>query len=475
MTHHAPLFPARPALFTRIAAYAEALTAAEVGLDAEESCATLRRGFDIGLPDEGRPVDEVIDDLINAAEPGLVGSTREGFLAWVIGGSSEAGVAADWLTGFWGQNGGIYQTSPAAAMAEEACERWLLDLLDLPRESSIGFVTGATMASFVGLAVGRNEVLRRAGHDIARGLQAAPRITVLVGADAHVSNHAALRYLGLGSDNVIEVPATAEGVMDTNALRAAASTVAGPAIVVAQAGHIHSGAFDDFEAVADVAEALGGWLHVDGAFGLWARAVAELRPLCRGLERADSWSLDGHKWLQVPYDSGFAIVRDRAAHARSMAKVAGYLNIVEGEGRNPADYAPELSRRARGFAVWTMLQTLGRNGLVAMVRRHCAAARELALHCVRMDGVDMVAPVVLNQVALDFGPYTRAVCDSLNAEGDFFLRTAEWRGRTILRISFAGEASDVVTAARLADRIESVLARLARESSADPAIMRPVS
>ena len=458
MTHQAQLVPVRAALFSRIAAYAEAIAAVDVKLDAEESREALRRGFDLDLPERSRDADRVIEDLIRAAEPGLVGSTREGFLAWVIGASAPAGVAADWLAAFWGQNAGIYQTSPAAAVAEEVCEAWLLDLLDLPRESSIGFVTGATMASFVGLAAARYEVMRRAGYDVSRGLQNAPEVTILIGADAHVSNHAALRYLGFGSDNLVEVPATAEGVMHPDALRAAASGIEGPAIVVAQAGHIHSGAFDDFDTAADVAAQLGGWLHVDGAFGLWARAVDELRPLCRGLERADSWALDGHKWLQVPYDCGFAIVRDRAAHARAMAKTAGYLNEAEGDGRHPALYVPELSRRARGFAVWAMLQSLGREGIVELVRRHCAAARELALRCLRMEGVGVLNPVVLNQLSLDFGPRTQAVCDAINAEGDFLLRTAVWRGRTILRVSFSGEGSDVATAHRLADRIEAALA-----------------
>ena len=188
----------------------------------------------------------------------------------------------------------------------------------------------------------------------------------------------------------------------------------------------------------------------------------------RGLKRADSWALDGHKWLQVPYDSGFAIVRDRAAHARAMAKTAGYLNEAEDDGRHPALYVPELSRRARGFAVWAMLQSLGREGLVERVRRHCAAARELALRCMRMEGVGVVNPVVLNQLALDFGPRTQSVCDAINEQGDFCLRTAEWRGRTILRVSFSGESSDVATAHRLADRIEAALAQISDDLGESP-------
>jgi glutamate/tyrosine decarboxylase-like PLP-dependent enzyme len=447
-------------LYAQLAAYAEATGQIRRPLDCDGSLDDLRKGFGGKLPDEGLPAPEVIERLIQAAEPGLVGSTKAGFLAWVIGASSEAGIAADWLTSLWGQNAGIFQTSPAAAVAEEACERWLLDLLDLPREASIGFVTGATMATFVGLAAARTGVLRRHGYDADRGVQNAPRISVLIGEDAHVSNFISLRHLGFGRDNVVQVEANSQGVMRPDALRAAAAGISGPAIIVTQAGHINTGAFDDCEAAADVAQSLGAWLHVDGAFGLWARSVEELAALTRGIERADSWAVDAHKWLQVPYDSGFAIVRDRKAHQRAMSKSAGYLNEEAGEGRNPADYNPELSRRARGFAVWAMLQTLGRNGIRAIVRNHCEAARELADRCARKGGVKVLNDVVLNQVALDLGPAAQSICDQINGTGDFFVRTAQWRGLTILRVSFCGEANDVSTARSLASRIETAVAEL---------------
>lgn len=445
-------------LYASVAAYAEAAELVRRPLDQEIALDELREGFGGQLPEDGRPMTEVIDQLIRAAEPGLVGSTRPGFLAWVIGASSQAGVAADWLTSLWGQNGGIFQTSPAAAASEEACERWLLDLLDLPRESSIGFVTGASMATFVGLAAARTEVLRRHGYDVERGVQNAPRIAVLIGEDAHISNFTALRHLGLGRDNFVRVEANSQGVMSPSALRAKAAGISGPAIIVAQAGHINSGAFDDFEVAADIAQSLGGWLHIDGAFGLWARSVEELAALTRGIERADSWAVDAHKWLQVPYDSGFAIVRDRKAHQRAMSKSAGYLNEEAGEGRNPADYNPELSRRARGFAVWAMLQTLGRNGITAIVRKHCEAARELADLCRRLAGVKILNDVVLNQVALDLGPAVQMICDRINETGDFFVRTAQWRGRTILRVSFCGEANDIAIARKLASCIGAAVA-----------------
>ena len=455
---HSAIGQSGASLLRHVAAYGDRYAADRRDLGGRASAPALRRGFDLGLPDKGRPSKAVLADLIDAAEPGLVGSTKAGFLSWVIGASHEAGVAADWLTSLWGQNAGLYQTSPAAAACEEVVGGWLLDLLDLPRESAVGFVTGATMASFTCLAAARSEVLRRAGYDVEEhGLQGAPRITVLIGEDAHVSNFAALRYLGLGKSNIVEIASNSEGVMRADALLAAAGKVSGPAIVVAQAGHIHSGAFDDFAGIADIARALGAWVHVDGAFGLWARSAPGRRMLAAHCELADSWALDGHKWLQTPYDSGFAIVRDAAAARRAMGKEAGYLNEAEGDGRSPSNYVPELSRRARGFAAWAMLQTLGRDGISFLVEQHCAAAARFASRCEAITGVTILNRVVLNQVALDLGPRTQAVCDALNATGRFFLRTADWRGRTILRVSFCGHPSGEDTADELADALHAIL------------------
>jgi len=426
----------------------------------------LRKLFDQPMLDGGRPADEVIDALIRAGEAGLVPSAHPGFMAWVVGSSHGAGAAADWLTSIWGQNAGIFQTSPAGAIVEEVCEKWLLELLDLPRESSVGFVTGATMATFVGLAAARGEVLRRAGYDLDElGLHDAPRIAILISGDAHIANRAALRFLGFGSRNVIEVEPTCAGVMDLSDLEAKAADISGPSIIVAQAGHINSGAFDNFEAVAEIASRAGAWLHVDGAFGLWARANEDLVHLTRGIEGADSWAVDGHKWLQVPYDSGFAIVRDRGAHERAMQKAAGYLNQSDEDGRNPSLYNPELSRRARGFPVWAMLQTLGRRGIADMVGVHCGAARHLAKRCERLEGVTVLNRVVLNQLALDLGGVTQDVCDRINQAGNFFLKTAAWRGRTVLRVSMIGNGCDVTTADRLADEIEAAIAQFRAEAS----------
>jgi len=425
----------------------------------------LRRLFDVGLPEAGRDAVAVLDDLIAASEPGLVGNTDPRFFAWVMGSSHPAGVAADWLTSIWGQNAGIFQTAPAAAIAEEVTAKWLIDLLDLPRKSSVGFTTGATMAAFICLAAARGEVLRRAGHDFDQdGLQGAPAVAVLVSEDAHASNFAALRYLGFGARNITRLPADRQGMLDVQALGAALAARKGPAIVLCQAGQINTGAFDRFGAIADLTAAHGAWMHVDGAFGLWARAVPELKALASGAERADSWAIDGHKWLQMPYDSGFAIVRDANAHRRAMDISASYLTESPGDGRNPTHFNPELSRRARAFAAWTMIQVLGRQGIAEIVQRHCACAALIAARCSDVEGIEVLNQVCLNQVVLSFhgneddrdaGALTQRMADALNATGRFFLRTAEWKGRRVLRISVIANGTDRAIAEELAKAIET--------------------
>jgi glutamate/tyrosine decarboxylase-like PLP-dependent enzyme len=448
----------------RAAAYGKRFRDTQRPLHPSADASELRRVFDVGLPEGGRDALAVLEDLIAATEPGLVGNTDPRFFAWVMGSSHPAGVAADWLTSIWGQNAGIFQTAPAAAIAEEVTAKWLLDLLELPRESSVGFTTGATMAAFICLAAARGEVLRRAGYDFdADGLQGAPGLAVLISADAHASNFAALRYLGFGARNLTRLPTDNQGVLDIQGLRAALAARTGPTIVVCQAGQINSGAFDRFDAIADLAAAHGAWVHVDGAFGLWARAVPELKALASGVERADSWSVDGHKWLQVPYDSGFAIVRDARAHRRAMDISASYLSESPGDGRNPTHYNPELSRRARGFAVWMMIQVLGRKGIAEMVRRHCACAALIAERCRAVDGIEVLNEVRLNQVVLCFrgdgddrgaDALAEKMADALNATGRFFLRTADWKGRRVLRISVISDSTDRGVAEELAGAIE---------------------
>ncbi|PHR01274.1 MAG: aspartate aminotransferase family protein [Sulfitobacter sp.] len=405
----------------------------------------LRRLFDIALPDKGRPAVDVINQLVHSSEQGLVGSTGDAFFGWVMGASNTVGIAADWLTSAWGQNSAIYQTAPSAAIAEEVAGKWLIDLLKLPAESSVAFTTGATMASFISLAAARGEVLRRHCWDLeAQGMFSAPEVKVYVSEEAHSSIFAVLRYLGFGHERLIRVAAIEDGAMSVADLEARLQDGGGPSIIIAQAGHINTGACDDFKAISSLAKKANAWLHIDGAFGLWAQSSAKLSYLCDGVDKADSWAVDGHKWIQVPYDSGYAIIKDKTAHCRAMATTAGYLNETVEDGRNPTHFAPELSRRARGFTVWAVLQHLGRQGISKIVEGNVYNARQLATHLKRAKGIRVLHKVYLNQLAVmfedDFGPssdLTLKVVTTLQEENRWFVKEAEWRGKTILRISFS--------------------------------------
>ncbi|TCK30548.1 glutamate/tyrosine decarboxylase-like PLP-dependent enzyme [Ancylobacter aquaticus] len=410
--------------------------------------------FDEALPEQGMAAPEVLAALVARAEPGLHASTGPRFFGWVIGNSHPVGVAADWLTAAWGQNTANHVAAPAAAAAETVAARWLLELLRLPAESSVGFVTGATMASFVALAAARGEVLARAGWDVeAQGLFGAPPVRVLIGEEAHASVFSALHYLGFGKASLIRVPADAQGVMQPAAFeeRLARDVPKGaPLIVVTQAGHIHSGVTDAHERLVPLARARGGWVHVDGAFGLWARACPTRAHLACGVEGADSWATDGHKWLQTPFDCGYAIVRNAAAHRRAMTIAASYLPPVSEHERDPSHYVPELSRRARGFATWALLRHFGRAGIAAMVERHCAQARLLAGLLAATPGITVLNEVALNQVAVRFGgeadiaagdTLTRATLAAVQEDGTCFAAGANWRGRWIMRLSVIGAST----------------------------------
>jgi glutamate/tyrosine decarboxylase-like PLP-dependent enzyme len=395
-------------------------------------------------PEAGRPAAEVIAQLAAATEPGLMSSTGARFFGWVIGASHEAGVAADWLASAWGQNAGNHVGAPAAAQAEAVTARWLLDILRLPAAASVGFTTGATMANFACLAAARNAQMRRAGWDVElAGLAGAPPLNVFIGDDAHATVFCALRYLGLGTATAHRIATDAQGRMDAKMLAARLAAAPGPAIVIAQAGQINTGAFDPVKDIAAACARAGAWLHVDGAFGLWARAEPGLAALADGLELADSWATDGHKWLQLPYDCGFAIVRDAEAHRRAMGISASYLPPSDALDYDPSQFVPELSRRARGFAAWAMLQTLGRSGIAEMVRRHCALARRLAARLEDVAEIEVLNDVVLNQVVLAFGSgpqeardaRTRAVIARLQHDNVCFAGGATWHERQVMRVS----------------------------------------
>lgn len=462
-------------LLRRIADYAGAYRAgAETRLHRPElNFADVQARFDMPTPESGAPADEVISELIALSEPGLAAMIGPRFFGWVIGGSHETGMAADWLVSTWGQNTGNAYATPAAAAVEETAGRWLLDLLDLPRDSSIGFVTGATMANFTCLAAARGEVLRRAGWDCeAQGLFGAPAINVVLGEEAHSTVFSALKYLGLGTERVIRVTIDEQGRMLPAAFEAAMRNVTGPTIAIAQAGHINSGAFDPLPEIAPVVREKGAWLHVDGAFGLWARATRGLAHLAQGVELADSWGTDGHKWLQTPYDCGYAIVRHREAHYRAMGIAASYL--PEGPDRHPADYTPELSRRARGFGTWAMIRALGREGVDEMVTRNCAQARRMAQRLSQSPDIEILNDVVLNQVAVRCGTdlddetanaLTQKAIARIQREGECFVGGAHWCGRQIIRVSVINAATTDADIDRGADAILSAW-RAEREAAA---------
>jgi len=414
--------------------------------------AAMLAAFEAPLPETGGDADAIIADLIDRATPGLRAMTGPRFFGWVIGSSHPTGVAADWLVSAWGQNAGNLIATPAAAAVEKVAADWLLELLDLPRESSVGFVTGATVANFVCLAAARSEVLRRAGWDVeADGMFGAPPVTVLIGADAHATVYSGLKYLGLGAKRVHEIATDSSGRMLASAFERELRNASGPAIAIAQAGQINTGACDPFADLVPLAREAGAWLHVDGAFGLWAQAAPERRHLTAGVEGADSWGTDGHKWLQTPYDCGFAIVRDAEAHRRAMAISASYLPPAEGAERDPAAYIPELSRRARGFATWAMLRQLGRDGVAELVERHCAIAAHMGATLAQEPGIALVAPVELNQFMLRFGDSdaaTLAAVRQVQEDAIAFMGPALWRDQWVMRVSVTSGATTMAEADR---------------------------
>ena len=413
----------------------------------------MRATFAAPTPDTGTDAKAVIEELARLAEPGLNGMTGPRFFGWVIGGSHEAGVAADWLTSAWGQNTGNHHATPAAAAVEEVAARWLLDLLALPADCSVGFVTGATIANFVCLAAARGEVLRRAGWDVeANGLFGAPEVRVLIGDDAHTSVFSALQFLGLGHNRVVRVATDDNGRIKPDAFAAAVQSGSGPLIAIAQVGQLNTGAIDPVAAMAPIVAAHNGWLHVDGAFGLWARACPDLAGLAKGVELADSWATDGHKWLQTPYDCGYAITRHPEAHRRAMTIAASYLPAAQAGERDPSHYVPELSRRARGFATWAIIRALGRQGIAEMIGRHCRLTRRIADRLDAAIDVVVVNDVMLNQMIVRFGAdrdgetsdrLTQAVIDAILEKGELFCGGAKWRGRWVMRLSvIAGAMSE---------------------------------
>ena len=419
----------------RAAAYLEGLAARPVAPSAEAVAALS--ALDVPLPEGPSDPASALEELDRWISPATMAMAGPRFFGFVIGGSLPAALAASVLATAWDQNSAKWAVTPGTAAIERVALRWTLEALGLPRDAGGGFVTGATVANFTALAAARHAVLARAGWDVeARGLFGAPPVTVLVGAEAHVSVLKALAMLGLGRERVVTVAVDGQGRLRPDAL----PPLRGPTIVCLQAGNVNTGAFDPVPPVLARARATGAWVHVDGAFGLWALAAPGRAHLGAGLAEADSWATDAHKWLNVPYDSGLAIVRDEAALRAAMGVSAAYL--PDAGARDPADFTPELSRRARGVEVWAALRTLGRAGLADLVERTCRQASRFA-EGLAAAGHGILNEVVLNQVLVSFGDdeRTRRVIAALQSDGTCWCGGTVWQGRTAMRISVSSWAT----------------------------------
>lgn len=396
----------------------------------------LRQMLGGPLAEEGIAPEKVTETLANAGMKGAIATAGPRYFGFVVGGTLPAAVAADWLVTSWDQNAGIYVLSPLVAVVEQVTGAWLRELAGLPATMSFGFVTGCQMASFTGLAAARHRVLRDAGWDVeANGLFGASPIEVLVSDEAHYTIFMALRLLGLGAGRVKRIPTDNQGRMRADELAAALRGGKGPCIVCAQAGNVNTGAFDPIEKIAELTKERGAWLHVDGAFGLWAAASREKAALVRGVEKADSVACDAHKWLNVPYDCGVVFCADEAAHRSAMSLAAAYIVATGGE-RDPHEFVPDESRRGRAVPVYAALRSLGRKGLTELIERNCRQARRFA-EALRAAGYEVLNDVVLNQVLVSFGTaeQTQRTIAAIQEDGTCWCGGTVWQGRTAMRIS----------------------------------------
>jgi glutamate/tyrosine decarboxylase-like PLP-dependent enzyme len=434
----------------RGAKYLQALPTRRVS-PASSAVAGLGR-FSIPLQDQPVEAARVLEELDTIGSPATVATAGGRFFGFVIGGSLPAAVAANLLAGAWDQNAGLEVSSPVAASLEKVCRGWISDLFDLPAGTEVGFVTGATMSNFTGLAAARHALLQSQGWDVeAKGLFGAPPITVIVGDEVHVSVLKALGMLGLGRDRVVRIPVDGQGRMIADRI----PKITGPSVICLQAGNVNTGAFDPIEEITARLEGSGAWIHVDGAFGLWAAVSPSRQHLVSGIEKADSLATDAHKWLNVPYDSGLVIVRDKRALNAAMSASAAYL--VEGETRDPHLFVPEMSRRARAVEIWAALRSLGRAGLADLIDRSCEHARHFA-EGLQKGGYEVLNEVVLNQVLVSFGTaeVTRKVIARIQEDGTCWCGGTVWQGKTAMRISVSSWATtdqDVTASLRAMLRI----------------------
>jgi glutamate/tyrosine decarboxylase-like PLP-dependent enzyme len=405
----------------------------------------IMAALDVPLSDAGEDPAVVIDSLAGQAERATMGSASPRFFGFVIGGSLPVALATDWLSGAWDQNAGLHVAAPMAMVAEEIARTWLLDLFDLPRESSVGFVTGCQMANFTCLAAARHGVLRRAGWNVEEdGLHGAPRVNLVVSAESHVTVDVSMRYLGFGTRSLLRVETDDQGRIRPDRMRRLLDNLSGPTIVCAQAGNVNTGSFDPLGEIAAIAHEHEAWLHVDSAFGLWARASRQRSALADGIELADSWATDAHKWLNVPYDCGVSFVRDSSAHRASMTTTAAYLEQTTGAERDAVDWNPEFSRRARGLPVYSALRHLGRRGVEDLVDRLCDRATQMAELLRKDSRVEILNDVRLNQVLVRIGnddALTREVVARVQRDGTCWMAGTTWHGVAAIRISVSNWAT----------------------------------
>jgi glutamate/tyrosine decarboxylase-like PLP-dependent enzyme len=404
----------------------------------------LLQRLDKPLTSEGTDAVQVLNEFLSDTRDGIVLSGGPRFFGWVIGGSLPSAIAADWIVSTWDQNGAIYQCSPAAAVAEEVAGEWLKDLLRLPKECSFAMVTGCQMAHFTALAAARQRLLQDRGIDVGRqGLCGTPPIRVLAGEHRHESLIRALRFLGIGSNALELVDLDVDGRLDLGSLEIALDVAPDrPTVVCLMAGDLNTGAADPFEEACTLAHERGAWVHVDGAFGLWMNASPHHRDMLRGCERADSWATDGHKWLQLPFDNGFAFVKDREAHHAAMSITASYFIAPDGAGRDQMNWNPEWSRRPRGVVTYAALRSLGRDGIAQIVDDGCRLAERLVGEIGALPSAEVLAPARMNQGLVRFrgddGDHDRrtdAVTEAIRAEGTAWFGTTDWNGKRAMRIS----------------------------------------
>ncbi len=413
-------------------------------VSAEPDPQAVRNKLQKELTDDGLPPLQVIEELAEDARDGLLNSANARFFGWVIGGGVPASIAADWLTSAWDQNAAAYACSPTAAIIEEVVAEWLKDILGLPQQASYAFVTGCQMAHVTALAAARHKVLADRGWTAeTQGLAGSPPIRVLVG-EHHETLLRALRLLGIGTDAVVQIDMHEDGTIDVDALQTELEKDStAPTIVALAAGDLNRGAFDPFDAVCDLAHAHGAWVHIDGAFGLWAASSERLRHLVKGIEKADSWATDAHKWLNVPYDSGIAFVADPEAHKAAMTIPAAYKIEFENV-RDQIEWGPEWSRRARGIPLYAALRTLGRNGVADIIERCCDLTSDLVTRLGDLPGVEILSEPIINQGLVrfldpdgDHDARTDAVIDRINEGGEAWFGPTTWRGMRVMRVSLS--------------------------------------